>query len=294
MRWRRPTDLDQSVPVPEPVSISIPTPHHLELVGEEWPGARRPVVFAHGGGQTRHSWGGTAARLAERGHRTVVYDQRGHGDSGWHPEGDYRFEDFADDVPSVVAHVGQPVVWVGASLGGMAGLLAAARTDIAALILVDITHRPSAGGVSRILEFMRADIERGFGSLAEAADAVAAYQPHRTNRSDPEGLRKNLRQGSDGRWRWHWDPKFMEVRGPSSDEGRYDRLEQALRALECPVLLVRGRLSDLVTEDEVAAFREVAPHADVVDVSGAAHMVAGDRNDVFTAAVIDWLADRDL
>ncbi len=280
--------------MPDPVPICIPTPHRLDLVGDEWPGTRRPVVFAHGGGQTRHSWGATAARLAEGGHRTLVYDQRGHGDSGWHPDGRYGFEDFAADVPSVVGHVGEPVVWVGASLGGMAGLLAAGTTDISALILVDITHRPSADGVGRILEFMRADLDDGFASLEAAADAVAAYQPHRTNRSDPEGLRKNLRQGDDGRWRWHWDPRFMAERGPTADAERYERLERALGALSCPILLVRGRLSDLVTEEEVAAFREVAPHADVVDVSGAAHMVAGDRNDVFTAAVIDWLADLDL
>ena len=279
-----------------PAPIEISSPHGVTLVGDEWPGGGAPVVFAHGGGQTRHSWGASAARLAERGRRTMVYDQRGHGDSGWHDDGHYRFEDFAADVPAVVAHMGEPVVWVGASLGGMAGLLAAAESDapIAAIVLVDITHRPAADGVSKILEFMRADLERGFGSLEEAAEAVAAYQPHRTNRSDPEGLRKNLRQGEDGRWRWHWDPRFMDVRGPSSDGDRYDRLERALRSLDCPVLLVRGRLSDLVTDDEVAAFLEVAPDADVVDVSGAAHMVAGDRNDVFTAAVIGWLDDRGL
>ncbi len=281
-----------SEPVPQPTTRRIDV-GGFQLTADHLPGPGRPVVLVHGGGQTRHSWGGTAAALHARGHETLVYDQRGHGDSDWDPDGRYEFPDFADDAPHVLDAVGRPAIWVGASLGGMAGMLTAPDDDrVAGLVLVDITHRPRADGVSRILEFMRADLEHGFESLEAAADAVAAYQPHRTNRSDPEGLRKNLRLGDDGRWRWHWDPRFMGDRGPSGDTDRYDRLEAAARRLRCPVLLVRGRRSDLVTDDEVEAFRAVVPHADVVDVSGAAHMVAGDRNDVFNDAVIDWIADR--
>jgi pimeloyl-ACP methyl ester carboxylesterase len=56
------------------------------------------------------------------------------------------------------------------------------------------------------------------------------------------------------------------------------------------VLLVRGRDSELVGEAEAAAFMELVPHAEIADVSGARHMVAGDRNDVFGNAVAAFLA----
>ena len=58
----------------------------------------------------------------------------------------------------------------------------------------------------RILGFMAAHAG-GFASLDEAAAAVAAYQPQRTQKSDPSGLRKNLRQREDGRW-YYFDGEF--------------------------------------------------------------------------------------
>jgi pimeloyl-ACP methyl ester carboxylesterase len=65
----------------------------------------------------------------------------------------------------------------------------------------------------------------------------------------------------------------------------------AARALDLPTLLVRGKLSDLVSEETAREFLEMCPSAAYVDVSDAGHMVAGDRNDRFTAAVIDFLEE---
>ena len=82
------------------------------------------------------------------------------------------------------------------------------------------------------------------------------------------------------------------------NEGRHQdreqtaqRLEAALGAIRCPQLLVRGRMSELVSEAGVAAFRAAAPSASFVDVAGAGHMVAGDRNDAFTDAILAFLED---
>ena len=283
--------------------IDVVTPAGLRIAADEWRPERperldsdRPtVVLAHGGGQTRHSWGGTATVLAAHGHRVVSIDLRGHGDSDWAPDGDYRMEAYRNDALAVVRWVDGPVAWVGASLGGMTGLHAvdAAAELFTALVLVDITPRPAAAGVNRILEFMAQDAELGFATLDDAADAIAAYQPHRPRPSDLSGLAKNLRLGGDGRWRWHWDPAFLGIRtGGGSEHGRdqhHDQLEAIARRLALPTLLVRGKLSDLVTDDEVTAFFDMVPHAEYVDVADAAHMIAGDRNDVFTDAVVQFL-----
>ena len=276
-------------------SLTLEVSNGMQIAVDEWPGDGPAVVLAHGGGQTRHSWGGTAAALSAHGHRVVSMDLRGHGDSAWDPDGDYSMSAYRDDALAVAEWVGDPVAWVGASLGGMTGLHAVHATpqQFSALVLVDITPRPAAAGVSRILEFMGKDAEKGFATLDDAADAIAAYQPHRPRPTDLSGLRKNLRLGADGRWRWHWDPAFINMRtGGESEHARdvhHGELEAIARELTLPVLLVRGRLSDLVTPAEVDEFRQMVPHADYVDVAGAAHMIAGDRNDVFTDAVVHFL-----
>ncbi len=289
----------------EPRTISITTDSGLRITGDQWEpdgdaaaDGALPVILAHGGGQTRHAWGSTAAALAASGHRVLTIDLRGHGDSDWDPDGDYAIERFVDDAETVLDLMGPPVVWVGASLGGVTGLILSGRRadDMAALILVDITPRPKPDGVERILAFMSGDLERGFGSLEEAADAIAAYQPHRERPDDLSGLAKNLRQGEDGRWRWHWDPAFLAIRGPGGARAEipdFNLAEEAARALTMPTMLVRGRLSDIVTEDEAKEFLAMVPHAEYLDVAGAAHMVAGDRNDVFTDAVTRFVAKLD-
>ena len=267
----------------------------LALVADAYgdPGAR-PVVLAHGGGQTRHAWGGAAAALARRGWHALALDLRGHGESQWSPAGQYEIEVFAEDLADVAASLDQSPVLVGASLGGLAAILAQGgveRGPFSAVVLVDVTPRLELDGVARIRSFMTEHLERGFATLEEAADAVAAYQPQRVRERNLAGLEKNLRRGDDGRWRWHWDPRFMNRESRLSPEVTGPRLTDAARNLRVPTLLVRGRMSELVSEASVREFLELAPHARFVDVSGAGHMVAGDRNDVFSEAVIGFLAE---
>jgi pimeloyl-ACP methyl ester carboxylesterase len=266
----------------------------IRLRAEAWGGeAAQPVVLLHGGGQTRHAWGGTARALAEDGWGAVSVDLRGHGESDWAPDGDYAFERFAADVAVLARSFATPPVLVGASLGGIASLMAVGLlgAPARALVLVDVAPRIEAAGAERIMEFMTAKPE-GFASLEEAADAVAGYLPHRERPRDLGGLAKNLRRGEDGRWRWHWDPRFMrreKLRVEAPDFS--GQMDDAARALRIPTLLVRGRLSDLLSEEGARHFLELVPHARFADVTGAGHMVAGDRNDRFTAAVCAFLRD---
>jgi pimeloyl-ACP methyl ester carboxylesterase len=256
-----------------------------------------PVLFLHGGGQTRHSWRGTAQIVAQHGWRAYTLDLRGHGDSEWSATGDYGMDAFADDVETIVRGLGRPPALVGASLGGLASLLALGEhPDLAALalILVDVAPHVEEAGTARIGEFMERNMAEGFASLEEVADAIAAYNPHRPRPTDLSGLRKNVRQRSDGRWVWHWDPRFQTRARADNVDGHLaamspQRMDAAAAALTLPVLLVRGRVSDLLSEAGARQFLEVVPSAEFVDVEGAGHMVAGDRNDHFTSAVLDFL-----
>lgn len=265
-------------------------PDGLELVADEdGPPDAPAVILLHGGGQTRHSWSGAMNALVARGYRVINFDARGHGDSGWSAEAAYTLDDRAADLGAVVADLQTPFALVGASLGGATAIHAVAHgLDPAALVLVDIVPHPEEAGIGRIVSFMQAHPD-GFASLDEAADAVAAYNPERPRPRDPNGLRRNLREHADGRLRWHWDPRIVETEPRRHHEVVQRSTVELARRSELPVLLVRGLHSDVVSDASVAAFREMVPDLEVVDVAGAGHMVAGDRNDGFNTGVIAFL-----
>lgn len=262
-----------------------------DLYGDE---ADPPVVLLHGGGQTRHAWGGAAAAFAAAGRFAISIDLRGHGHSDWSPDGVYGMTQFADDVHALASSLGRPPALVGASLGGLASLVAVgeAETPVAtALVLVDVAPRVEVDGRKKIQAFMRAGM-RGFDTLEDAADSVSAFIPHRPRPSDLSGLQKNLRQRGDGRWYWHWDPRWIgNNEGVDGQSGlvHHDRMCAAARRITVPTMLVRGRMSDIVSDESVRELRALVPHAEIVDVADAGHMVAGDKNDVFNAAVIDFV-----
>jgi len=269
---------------------------HLRLAADSWGDPAAPtIVLAHGGGQTRHSWSGTARRLAASGYHAVTVDLRGHGDSDWAADGDYRLEAFADDLTAIASTCSGRPAFVGASLGGLAALLAVGERSpgvASALVLVDVAPRMEAVGVARIVGFMTARPD-GFASLEEAADAIAEYLPNRPRPTDLSGLAKNLRIHADGRYRWHWDPAFLHGSRRPGAAIQSDRLFAAAAAADVPLLVVRGRESDMLSVEGARELVAVAPRASYVDVEGARHMVAGDRNDAFTAAVVSFL-DREI
>lgn len=286
-------------PTPDAPSRTLRIPAgDVTLVADAFgdPG-RPPVVLLHGGGQTRHSWGATAAALGNSGWYALTVDLRGHGDSGWSPDHVYGLDRFSADVVRVVDHLGAAPVLVGASLGGNASLAALGRNPELALglVLVDVSPFLQPEGTSRIRNFMTANAEQGFDSLDAVADAIAEYLPHRRRPTRLDGLRKNLRQ-VDGRWFWHWDPAFLSSpldqavqRNPLIDPAR---LGAAASGLRLPTLLVRGGQSDVLSVEDAVRFLELVPHAEFSTVAGAHHMVAGDDNAVFEDVLDDFLERR--
>lgn len=260
----------------------------LELAVEvRHPSGAPTLLFAHGFGQTRGAWHGASTALAAQGYRCVSFDARGHGESERGPGGDYHMEQFIGDL-RVLAHaeLRKPIL-VGASMGGLLGLMLAGEIDpgaFRALVLVDITPRWETAGVERIFAFMQAHPD-GFASYAEAAEEIAKYLPHRTGRKSEDQLRPLLREGADGRLRWHWDPALLGGELVRESERYQPRLMAAAAKVSVPVLLLSGGRSDVVSRDTVDEFLKLVPHAEHVELPRATHMVAGDANDAFTREI---------
>lgn len=253
-----------------------------------------PVILAHGGGQTRHAWRNTGRLLADAGFYSICLDLRGHGSSDWCPDGDYRIEAFANDLVDISAELVTPPVLVGASLGGIAAMIACGEMNprlFKAVVFVDVTPHMEMSGVEKIVGFMQEHLEEGFASLEDASDAIARYMPHRPRNNDLSGLAKNLRK-IDDRYFWHWDPKFVNGMNRPSASRDPERLAKAVKTIQAPILLVRGQMSELVSEQSVEQFLKLKPEAAFVDVADAGHMVAGDSNDAFTAAITGFLGQE--
>jgi pimeloyl-ACP methyl ester carboxylesterase len=250
---------------------------------------RPSILLVHGGGQNRFSWKNTGQILSDEGFHVVALDSRGHGDSDRSPDANYALETLSADTLRVLDQIGRPVALIGASMGGLTGILAAHEAGpekVTRLVLVDVVPRFEKSGSARIRDFMFNHVH-GFDSLEQAADAVAAYLPHRTKPRSPEGLKKNLRR-RDGRWYWHWDPAFLTK--PEDDPFiRVEKLEQAAMDLTIPILLIRGKLSDVVSTEGVQDFLEKVPDAEFVELSDAGHTAAGDDNDAFTEVVVPFV-----
>ena len=172
----------------------------------------------------------------------------------------------------------------------MTGILAADAAGpekVTKLVLVDVVPRYEKDGSARIRDFMFSHVD-GFESLEEAADAVAAYLPHRTKPRSPEGLKKNLRL-RDGRWYWHWDPAFLtkparrsvrpggEARAGGDRPGDPDPADprQAVR---------RGQ-----RRGGARTSSRRCPRAEFVELSEAGHTAAGDDNDAFSEVVVQFV-----
>jgi non-heme chloroperoxidase len=265
----------------------------LTIAGDTWGDPQGPlVVLQHGGGQTRHAWKGAGETLGKAGYHAVAFDARGHGDSGWAAADEYGQDYMVKDLLCVVQALGgkQPIL-VGASMGGGVSLVAIGEGHLsaAALVLVDMAPHIEPEGARRIQAFM-AQKPEGFDTLQEVANAIANYQPHRPRPRTLDGLAKNVRLGADGKYHWHWDPARRRSWGDrQAYRQRLHACADQLYALQVPTLLVRGGLSDVLSETGAQRFLAQCPHAEYVNVANAAHMVAGDRNDIFADAVIAFL-----
>jgi len=278
---------DSGTPI---ISAHFTTPEGLRLAtdiaGDPW---RPRLIFIHGGGQSRRSWRRALRAMADVGFSVVSFDLRGHGESDWAPDGDYSLDAHVRDLTAIVRAMPSKPSIVGASMGGRVALQTAAELGpelLQALVLVDLTPKLDQKGTQRIWSFLQASAN-GFDTIEEAADTMEHYAEREVGRNYFR-LRNSIRIGDDGRIYWRWDPKAAHE-DHLSPSGIEERLAESSAKLEIPTLLVRGTLSDLVTDECVTHFRRCQPKAEVFDIVGGGHLMKTQRLDVFCCATIDFI-----
>lgn len=267
----------------------------------EWGRATDPaVVFLHGGALTAHTWDAVCRALSID-HRCIAMDLRGHGDSDWAEDGDYSLAAHARDLSALITGLPlERVVLVGMSLGGLVALTyagAARAAGLAGLALVDTgTTEPHASGRERINALM--DGPREFASVDELIDRGLVFDPSRSRERLRRSLLFNLRQTTDGKWTWKYDPRFRQpFRDPAVTATervrrateRARELREAAANVACPVLVLRGDSSDMFLEADAEDTARAFGRARVVTIPRAGHRIQGDNPRALTAALRQFL-----
>ncbi len=263
--------------------IVLPDSRHL-LLGRmrfhylDWGTAGRPpVVFLHGGGLNAHTWDVVCAAL-RREHHCVALDQRGHGESEWSPEMDYRIESHVADLEAFfdALAIGRCVL-VGMSLGGANALAWAGRHSrrLAGLVLVDVGPETRAEGVRKIAAFTSEATP--LDSVEQFVERALAFNPRRNRELLRRSLLHNLRRMPDGRYMWKYDQRHRGRVDPEAQAHRREILWAAVDTVDCPTLVVRGAQSDVFHDEDAEKLAGRLRRARWVRVEGAGHTVQGDN-----------------
>jgi pimeloyl-ACP methyl ester carboxylesterase len=256
----------------------------------EWGAVTQPPLLClHGITQTAHSWDEVAAALAD-GYRVLCFDQRGHGDSDWAPDGDYTRQTQAADLDAITDALGlQQFILAGMSMGGINSITFTARhaQKVRALIIVDVSPEIQVKGVEHIRSFIQAPDE--LDSFEAFVERAHQFNPRRSLENIRSRLTHNLKQLPNGKWTWKYD-KALRSGERSFQASALQNLWDDVHAIRCPTLIIKGGESDILSAESAAKLQQAIPESRLAVVPGAGHSVMGDNPGAFVAAVLPFLS----
>ena len=262
----------------------------LRLHYLQWGTASSPlVVLLHGGSAHAHWWDQFAAAIADT-HRVLALDLRGHGDSE-HPDPPaYRVDDYVHDLTAFIAALGTDRIHlVGHSLGAMVATAFAGQhpEQLRSLVIVDSQLRLTPAGVRYMLR-LRNFPQPMYRSRQHALERfrLLPTQTAAGEKTLHHVAAHGIRELPDGRWTYKFDREALAHHEPQD-------LTPVLKHLTCPILIVRGAHSTLLSPAALAALHTAAPSAEVVEISAAHHHVMLDNPTEFERAVRTFLERAD-
>ncbi len=247
-----------------------------------------PLLCLHGITQTAHSWDEVAADLASD-YRVLCFDQRGHGDSDWAPDGDYARQTQAADVDAITDALGlSKFILAGMSMGGINSITFTARhpEKVEALIIVDVSPEIQHGGVQNIRNFIQAPDE--LDSFEAFVERAHQFNPRRSLDNIRSRLSHNLKQLPSGKWTWKYD-KALRSSERSFQASALLNLWDDVHAIRCPTLIIKGGESDILSAESAVKLQAAIPGSRLAVVPGAGHSVMGDNPASFVASAREFL-----
>ena len=257
--------------------------HYIRCAGRElhyteWGAEHTETVIAwHGLARTCRDMDDVAEHLSQR-YRVICPDTLGRGLSQWspEPEKEYCLAYYVQQAHALVDQLGlQQFHWIGTSMGGAIGLVAAAtslRGRVRRLILNDSGPQIADAAIARIRGY--AGNPAAFASVTELEQYFrTVYKPYGWL-SDAQWRRlteTSTRRLPDGRVTPHYDPAMvMQFSHHDNDYLLWNEWD----SLDIPVLCLRGESSDLLLPDTAEQMRQRGPQAVVVEIAGCGHAPA--------------------
>ena len=266
--------------------------NRVRLAVLEWGPPDGPtIVLLHGGSLTAHTWDLVCASLSGQYHCLAV-DLRGHGDSEWPADADYRLPAIAKDIVAFIEQeTTRPPLLIGMSLGGLTSIQVAGAggVELAGLVIVDVGPDLRFDGARNIIEFTRTDQE--MAGVEDFVNKAMAFNPRRRPELLRRSLLHNLRPLPSGRWTWKWDPRRMNDVDFAVLARDHAELWQVVPGIACPTLVVRGDRSAVFCEEDAERLTAAMPNARSVLVEDAGHTVQGDNPKGFLSVLRPFLED---
>lgn len=250
-----------------------------------------PILLLHGIAQQAHSWDLVSLALSDR-YRVVALDARGHGDTQWPPNEDYSVEAHQGDLDVFAEAIGlDKFILIGHSMGGRNGYVFTSRRPkkVKALVIVDTGPDGKRSGSQRIRRFV--SLPDQLDSFEEFVLRIQEYTG-RPSWMIKGSLNHSIKQLPSGKWTWKYD---KAIRNPDFNPPNWtpEELWGCLDRIKCPVLVVRGANSDILSNDTFEGMLKAIPGSKGTVIPDAGHLVLGDNTLGFIEGVADFLFGLD-